>query len=467
MLKFSVRYCRLKSGFCRFQAAVKSQKGAPLMYSSAYVWAKILIYLEERLTSTMVSASFDDAEVIELNEEHLILYSSSDFRREVISRRYASIIQDALKEIFNSDAKLIVFGDEELAAFKTKGKATTAMDFNPQFTFDNFVVGPSNRFAHSACIAVTNVPGQVYNPLFLYGPPGVGKTHLLYAIANGIRKGKPDANIVYIKGDEFTNELIDAIKNGRNIEFRNKYREADLFLVDDIQFIAGKEATQEEFFHTFNKLYEEHKQIVLTSDRKPSDMLTLEDRLKSRFEWGLTADINPPDYETRMAILKNKAKQLGLNLSDDVCNYIAINVTNNVRQIEGTVKKILAYRDLNNMPLDLPNISRAIDDMFKKEGSSVPTPSLIISQVCKFYSVDETVLRGTLKNKGTTEARQMAIYLIRKLTNLSLPDIGKEFNRDHSTVLYAIRKVEASLKAGDTHMQNNVRDITANINSCL
>ena len=437
------------------------------MYSSAYVWAKIISYIEEQLGPVVVSATFDDAEVVELNEDNLILYSPSDFRREVIRRRYTLPIQDALKEIFNSDAKLIVFGDEELKSFKSRGQQNTSMDFNPQFSFDSFVVGPSNRFAHGAAIAVSNTPGQVYNPLFIYGPPGVGKTHLLYAIANGIRKHNPDTKVVYIKGDQFTIELIAAIQNGKNIEFRSKYREADLFLIDDVQFIAGKESTQEEFFHTFNTLYEEHKQIVMTSDRKPGDMHTLEDRLRTRFEWGLIMDIQPPDYETRMAILKNKAHSLGLDLSDDVCNYIAINVTNNVRQIEGTVKKILAYRDLNNMPLDLPNISRAIDDMFKVEGNALPTPSLIISQVCNFYNVDEAVLRSTKKSKNIAEARQVAMYLVRKLTNLSLPDIGQEFSRDHSTALHGINKIENALKENDTHLQDNIRDITANINSCL
>ena len=437
------------------------------MYASAYVWAKVLMHMEERLGAVTVSAWFDDAEVVELNEENLILYSPSDFRREIIRRRCTDYVHDALKEVFNSDAKLLVFGDAEMEARKQKGAAPSSMDFNPQFTFDNFVVGPSNQFAHGAAIAVSKIPGQVYNPLFIYGPPGVGKTHLLYAIANGIRNLNPNANVVYIKGDQFTNELIDAIKNGKNIEFRSKYREADLFLVDDIQFIAGKESTQEEFFHTFNKLYEEHKQIVLTSDRKPDDMLTLEERLRSRFLWGLTADINPPDYETRMAIINNKARSLGLDLSDEVCNYIAVNITSNVRQIEGTVKKIRAYRDLNNIPLDLEHISVVIRDMFKSEGSSLPTPSLIISQVCRFYNVDESVIRGTQKNRGTAEARQTAMYLIRKLTNLSLPDIGKEFNRDHTTVMHGIKKIELQLKNNDEAMKNKIRDITANINSSL
>ena len=447
MVKFTVSSCAFFT--------VKRRKSAAYQVCAA-LWSAVAD--RETITGPIEA---------KVTADRALQYSPSEFRREVIRRRCAQYIQDALKEIFNSDAKLIVYDDNELNTYINKGKDTRAMDFNPQFSFENFVVGGSNRFACSAALAVASHPGDVYNPLFIYGPPGVGKTHLLYAIANGIRQTNPDANIVYIKGDQFTNELIDAIKTGKNIEFRSKYREADLFLIDDVQFIAGKESTQEEFFHTFNKLYEEHKQIVMTSDRKPSDMLTLEDRLRTRFEWGLIADIEPPDYETRMAIIKRKAAHLGLELPEDVLNYIAININKNVRQIEGTVKKIKAYRDLNNMPMDLQHISRAINDMFKSEGSALPTPGLIISQVCKFYSVDETVLRGTLKNKGTSEARQVAMYLVRQLTNLSLPDIGTEFGRDHTTVLYAIRKVEVELKKGNEQLQNNIRDITANINSCL
>ena len=434
------------------------------MYSSNYVWAKILGYLEERLSSVTVSGWFDDAEVVELNEEQLIIYSPSDFRRDFIRRRCTDYIQDALKEIFNSDAKLVVLDDKERQEKKEQGGV---LEFNPQFTFDNFVVGPTNSFSYNAALAVANNPGVTYNPLFLYGPPGVGKTHLLYAIANKVRKANPDAKIVYIKGDQFINELISAIKSGNNLAFRTKYREADLFLVDDIQFIAGKDSTQDEFFHTFNALHERNKQIVMTSDRKPSDMLTLEARLRSRFESGLLSSIAAPDYETRMAIIKTKANSLGLDLADDVCNYIAINVTNNVRQIEGTVKKIMAYRDINKMPLDLPNVSRAIEDMFKAEGNALPTPSLIISQVCKFYSVDDSVIRGTQKNKAAVEARHMAVYLIRELTNLSTTFIGKELGKDHTTILYSCDKIKYALQSGDVNLQNHVRDITANINSCL
>ena len=437
------------------------------MYSNAYVWSRVLSYLEQHSPAIAIASYFDDAEVIELTESKLVIYSPSPFRKDVIVKRYIDQIREAMRDQFQTEVEVVVLDETELPQYSKNKKNRNFVEFNSQYTFDKFVVGSSNQHAFSAARAVADNPADAYNPLFIYGESGLGKTHLLYAIANQIQREHPDYNIVYIKGDQFTNELINSLREGKNNEFRLKYRGADLFLVDDIQFIAGKDSTQEEFFHTFNNLYESHKQIVLTSDRPPNEMVRLEDRLRTRFEWGLLADIQPPDYETRMAIIKNKAANLGFDLPDDVCNYIAINVTNNVRQIEGTVKKILAYRDLNNMPLDLPNISRAIDDMFKSEGNALPTPSLIISQVCKFYSIDEVILRGTQKNKGTAEARQIAMYLIRKLTNLSLPDIGKEFARDHSTVLYAIRKVEVALKNGDTNMQNNIRDITANINSCL
>ncbi|MGN0979652.1 MAG: chromosomal replication initiator protein DnaA [Candidatus Avoscillospira sp.] len=437
------------------------------MYSSAYVWAKVLAHMENRLSSTVVSTWFDDAEVVELTEHKLVLYSPSEFRKDIIERRCTPHIQDAMKELFEMDVEVQVLTGDEMDAYRNKGKKPQFIEYNPQFTFDRFIVGPSNRFAHAAAIAVANKPAETYNPLFIYGPSGLGKTHLLYAIAGEINYRHPDFNIIYIKGDQFTNELIQALQEGRNQEFRNKYRNADLFLVDDIQFISGKESTQEEFFHTFNNLYENHKQIVLTSDRPPSDLLRLEDRLKTRFEWGLIADINPPDYETRMAIIRNKSKTLGMDMPNDVCSYIAENITTNIRQIEGTVKKIKAYWELTGMEITVPNVARAIKDMYKGKADTLPTPSLIISEVGRFYSIDESTLRGTLKNKGTAEARQIAMYLIRKMTNLSLPDIGREFGRDHSTVIHSIRKVETALSDSKNPLNDTIRDIMANINEKL
>lgn len=437
------------------------------MYASSYVWAKVLLYMENLLSADVISTWFDDAEVVELTEQRLVLCTPSEFRKDIIENRCAIYIKDAMKELFQMDIELKVLLTDELEAYQNRNKKPQFIEYNPQFTFDRFIVGPSNRFAHAAAIAVANKPAEAYNPLFIYGPSGLGKTHLLYAIAGEINKRHPDYNIVYIKGDQFTVELIQALQEGRNQEFRNKYRNADLFLVDDIQFIAGKDSTQEEFFHTFNNLYENHKQIVLTSDRPPSELLRLEDRLKTRFEWGLIADINPPDYETRMAIIRNKSRSLGIDMPDDVCSYIAENITTNIRQIEGTVKKIKAYWELTGMEIDVPNVSRAIKDMYKGKADTLPTPSLIISEVARFHNLDEAVLRGTQKNKGTAEARQLAMYLIRKMTNLSLPDIGKEFSRDHSTVIHSVRKVENAINDPSNPLNDTIRDITANINNKL
>ena len=379
------------------------------MYSTAYVWAKVLGHMEARLTPQVVSTWFDDTEILELTDQKLVLYSPSTFRKDIILRRCTGYIKEAMQEIFQMNVEVEVLDETEIEAYRGRSQKPEFIEFNPQFTFDNFVVGSSNRFAHAAAVSVANNPAETYNPLFIYGPSGLGKTHLLYAIASVVHKNHPSYNIVYIKGDQFTNELIAALQEGRNNEFRNKYRNADLFLVDDIQFIAGKESTQEEFFHTFNNLYENHHQIVLTADRPPNEMLRLEDRLKTRFEWGLIADIQPPDFETRMAIIKNKSVSLGFELPDDVCTFIAENVTSNVRLLEGTVKKIRAYHDLDNMELTVPNVSRAIKDMYNKEkAENLPTPSLIIGEVSRFYNIEEAVIRGTLKNKNTAEARHVS-----------------------------------------------------------
>ena len=445
------------------------------MYSSAYIWAKIYHYLEERLTPQIASTWFDDAEVVECTDSKLVLFSPSPFRKDMIERRASGYIKDAMKEIFDSDVELTVLGQEEMESFSNQQKKPDFIDFNPQFTFEKFVVGTSNRFAHAAALSVATKPRfansadddpkeRSYNPLFIHGPSGLGKTHLLYAIATKVHKDFPEANIVYIKAEQFTNELIAAIQAGRNIEFREKYRNADLFLIDDIQFIAGKDSTQEEYFHTFNALFENKKQIVMTADRPPAEMSKLEERLRTRFECGLITEISPPDYETRVAILQMNAEAVGIDLPPDVCAFIAENVTSDVRKLEGAVNRFKAAWELDRMPITKESAMKLIK-VLQTDARSTPTPQLILSEVCRFYSIEDTVLRSTGKSKSVSEARQIAMYLLQELAGYTTIDIGRELNRDHSTVIHGVRKVKNMLSDTSSGLQDNIRDIISNINS--
>jgi chromosomal replication initiator protein len=437
------------------------------MASASYLWSKILTYIADKHSESIITTWFDDVDVVELTEKQLVLYTPNPFRKPILETQCIPYITEAMLAVGQQNIDVLILDDKSLEEYKNRGKKQGDLDaINREFTFDNFVVGSSNRFAHAAAWAVATKPANAYNPLLIYGESGLGKTHLLYAIANAIKQEHPDFHIVYVKGDQFTNELIAALREGNNMEFRNKYRTADLFLMDDIQFIAGKDSTQEEFFHTFNTLYEQKKQIVLTSDRPPEEMSRLEDRLKTRLQWGLLADIQPPDYETRVAIIQNKAKSMGLVMPDDVINYVAENVTSNVRQLEGTVNKIMAYRDMTGMSIDLTSVSRAIKDMFKGKEKLLPTPQLIISEAAAYYNINESVIRGTARDKVTAEARQVSMYLIRKLTNLSLEETAAEFGKDHTTVMHSIQKIEKNLETSE-QLKTVVKEITANVNGKL
>lgn len=434
------------------------------MNSATDVWKGVIHILEKDLTSTAISTWFDDCQVVDLKDNILVLYTPTSFKRDVILSRYAERINTALFDIFSGNFDLVVLCENELDSYKSNDDNSSQI--NPmdgsQFTFERFIVGTSNRFAHAAAMAVAQNPATKYNPLFIYGHSGLGKTHLLYAIGHVIKNNHASFRIVYVKGDDFTNELISAIQTGKNIEFREKYRQADLLLVDDIQFIAGKVQTQEEFFHTFNTLYESGKQIVLTSDRPPMEMLRLEDRLKSRFEWGLLADIQPPDYETRVAIVKNKAQRMGIMLPDKISYYIAENITSNIRQIEGTVKKIMAYRDLlDNNEIDMELVERITKDIIRDEREY--TPETIIEITAGYYSISVEDVLGKSRAKNTALARQISMFLMRKLTNMPLVEIGNHCgNKDHSTVLHAIKKIEA-LVTSSPEFADIIRDITSNI----
>ena len=438
------------------------------MASATYLWSKIIAHIEQTHGLTYVTTLLDDLDVIELTNDTLVLFTPNQFRKQVLEQQCIPVIQNAMYQVAQQNVNILILDEAGLLKYRNREKSTTDLDaIKSDFTFENFVVGPSNRFAYSAARAVADFPASAYNPLLIYGESGLGKTHLLYAIANIIREQHPEYSIVYVKSEQFTNDLITALREGKNVEFRSKYRNADLFLMDDIQFIAGKEATQDEFFHTFNTLYEGKKQIVLTSDRPPETMSKLEDRLKTRLSCGLLADIQPPDYETRVAIIQNKASIMGLSLPEDVISYVAENITSNVRQLEGTVNKIMAYRDMTDFDINLTNVSRAIKDMFLSSKEKVlPTPTLIISEVASYYNITESMILSTARGKNIAEARQVSMYLIRKLTTLSLEDIGEVYGKDHTTVMYSINKIENSL-AASPKLKTVIQEITVNINGKL
>ncbi len=433
------------------------------MQSVSDIWAMILDRLREELSETTIKTWFDETTVVALEGDELILHCPNAFKRTNIQDRFLPNIKASLKDIFSSDMTVQLLDDEALSQRQNpqEQKTSSIMD-SGEFTFETFVVGPSNQLACSAARAVADAPGQHYNPLFIYGSSGLGKTHLLYAIAHVIRKKNPSAKILYIKGDEFINDFVESVRSGKAGEFRVKYREADLMLVDDIQFVAGKVETQNEFFHTFNTLYESKKQIVLTSDRPPQEMALLDDRLRTRFEWGLMADVQQPVLETRVAIVKNKAANLGLILSNEVANYIANKITSNVRQLEGTVHKIKAFHDLG-IEIDQSTVDRAIQDMIRSN-EFIITPDNIIKEVCRYFRVEEDQIRGPSRSREILNARQIAMYLIRSMTSLSLDETGKLFKRDHTTALNGITKIENRMK-GDNNFAETVKAIITNINA--
>ena len=442
----------------------KIERGVYLLNSVADVWDNVLRQLKKDLSETTITTWFDELTAVDIRENTFYLHCPNDFKKRYIESLFVKNIRSVLQDIFSMEFEVKILDSTELLVFQGGAEQRKNERFtSEEFTFDTFVVGPSNKLAYAASQAVAEHPAQNYNPLLIYGESGLGKTHLLYAIANVIRRNDQNAKIVYIKGDDFINEFIELIRAGRGSEFRAKYREADLLLVDDVQFVAGKEQVQNEFFHTFNNLYESGKQIVLTSDRPPSEMTLLDDRLRTRFEWGLLADVTPPDFETRLAIVKNKAAALGMELPDKIASYIAEKVTANVRQLEGTVNKILAYKDLLGNDADEELVTRAMQDIIKRSREYIPTPDNILDYISKYYRIEKSVILGQQRVKDAVAARQISMYLIRSITNLSAVEIGKIFDkRDHTTVLYSLKQVEKQMKKDPSYAET-VKEIKTNI----
>lgn len=443
------------------------------MQSFSEVWSGVCEYCSKLISNTAMATWISSIEPMDLKGDEAVLFVRSDFQRQIILSRYSDYITDGFKETLGFPVSLRIYTEDDRpdayggkiqpTASKSEDIEQTYAKAEYEFTFDTFIVGSSNKFAHAASLAVATNPAMAYNPLFIYGGSGLGKTHLLHAIQHEISKNNPEMQIVYIKGEDFTNELVESIRQNTQIQFRNKYRQSSVLLVDDIQFVAGKESTQEEFFHTFNSLYEAKKQIVLTSDRPPKEIQTLEDRLRTRFEWGLLADIQPPDFETRLAIIKRKAELLGIKLPDEVSEFIANRLKNNIRQLEGSVKKLKAYNLLNGMAPSISTAQEAIKDILNDNQPVPITVQRIIEEVGRTFSVSPADIRGKMRSGSISIARQVSMYIVREITQMSTTAIGDEFgHRDHATVVYAIQKVERDMNSNQ-RLKATVEDIIKNI----
>lgn len=435
-------------------------------------WERALKIIEQEMSSSIGFNTWIKPLVPkEIKGNQFILYVEEPFYKKTVELRHLSLIRNVIHEITNKDYDVIILAKDDLENFNKKSSNSVAdadqndlkANLNPRYVFSSFVVGNSNRMAHAASLAVAEAPAKAYNPLFLYGNSGLGKTHLMHSIAHYILDQNPNTKVLYVTSETFTNELITSIQNNKNEEFRNKYRNIDVLLIDDIQFISKKEGTQEEFFHTFNTLHSSNKQIIISSDKPPKEIKTLEDRLRSRFEWGLIADIQPPDFETRIAILRKKADSENLTVPDDVLSFIAKSIVSNIRELEGALTRIVAYAKLTNNSISIELAEHALKDIFSEEAVIKITPHYIQEIVSNYYKITPEEIRGSKKPKSIAYPRQIAMYLSRKMLDISLPKIGEQFGgRDHTTVIHACSKIEKELE-NNTDLQKTIFELEKRI----
>ncbi len=414
------------------------------------VWGMVKDSFRETLSESTISWLFEDIKIMAFENDTITMGTPSEFKFKIINEKHAEDIGQKFSSLFGFPVKInITFTGSAVASSRfasapqepvKKEHVPDTLNYHFEYTFENFIVGSTNKFAHAACVSVANHPATNYNPLFIYGNSGLGKTHLLHATINQLKKNDPNIKIIYTKCEDFTNQMVACLADKSMDDFKEKYRKCDVLLIDDIQFIAGKMATQEEFFHTFNALYEEKKQIILTSDRPPRDINNLEDRLKSRFEWGLLADIEPPDLELRIAIIKNKAEQVGVFIPDDVLTFLGENLRSNIRQLEGAIKKLGALSFLSGKDINMNLARECISELL---GGAEPvniTVDKIFGAIFRKYGISREDLVSPKRNKEIAHARHMAIYLIRDLIDMSFPNISKIFNRDNATIMASNNK---------------------------